>query len=230
MKRVIFFMVLLLFVISIYAEENMPQWLLVDSADNTESTSKSASKSRSSKTSKRSRSRSGSGFDHFGLGGNISLCVPRRDVGFGFALGGHAEFNLGRAGALQYIPTISYWFTNNTTTENDWETVDHDASLGLNLFDLAYIPPWPKRIPVRPYAGLGVAICVNYWDWTTYDPQGDEYASGSGSNRARAGFNMFLGMEIPINQHLTPMVEIRFTGGHRDVRVFRLTGGFSYCF
>lgn len=250
MKQVIFFIAFLLCSTGMIFGESNSDWLLTDSTEESESSSESgsssssnsSSRSRSSKSKKsttRTRTQNNNiGYDHFGVGGNISLVVPWRDVGFGFASGGHIEINLGRFGAAQYAPTIAYWFANDksTKTENGWvtESKDHDAGLNLNFFDIAYLPPVPKTLPIRPYVGFGPTICVNFgrWEWAVYNPDGDVTSSGSGDwdDGAHGGFNMFLGTEFPIKS-FTPYTEIRFTASRwRYIRVFRLTAGFNICF
>jgi len=238
MNRFAFFIVVFL-LSSICAEETTPQWLLEDETVEEESVEENSVAEEKGKRSSRSRSNMGGfGYHHWGLGGNISLCFPERpiDLGFGFALGGHIEFRFDRIGAIQYVPTVAYWFSNDETssTANFWttENFDHDAQLALNLFDLKYIPPLPIRLPISPYLGLGLTICIHFyeWSWTTYTPVGVVSSSGRGKgDDSSAGFNIFIGTDFPINDKWVPMVEFRYTA-NRDVRVLRITGGISYCF
>ncbi len=238
MKRTALFIVVFL-LSSMYAEETTPQWLLEDETVEEETVQEDTYAEEEGSSYSTSRSSSGgSGFDHWGLGMNISLCFPERplDLGFGFALGGHIEFRFDKIGAIQYMPTVAYWFTNDksSTTANLWTTegFDHDAQLALNLFDLKYIPPLPIRLPISPYLGLGLTICINFyqWSWTTYAPNGTVSSSSRGKgDDSSAGFNIFIGTDFPINDKWVPMVEFRYTA-NRDVRVVRITGGISYCF
>lgn len=238
MKRSTFLIIVFLLG-SIYAEETTPQWLLEDETVEEESVEEEPFAEEEGQRSSRSRSNSGGfGFDHWGLGMNISLCLPERpiDLGFGFALGGHIEFRFEKIGAIQYVPTVAHWFANDVTsttsngvTTEDW---DHDAQLALNLFDLKYIPPLPIRLPISPYLGLGLTICIHFYQWsrTTYLPTGAVFTSYRGKgDDSSAGFNIFIGTDFPINAKWVPMVEFRYTA-NRDVRVVKITGGISYCF
>jgi len=160
-------------------------------------------------------------FNGLGVGGQLGLVVPEYDgPAFGFGINGMAEFDLGRFGRLQFIPTLTFWFDSD-----EWRNgagvkfEDLNGQIVMNLFDTKYLFPL-QRYPVNPYVGFSpfpcIVININK-RWIDNEEEWDY-------NDADAGFNIFTGVDFPIKNKFVPYFEWRFMASHEWA--MRVTGGF----
>lgn len=186
------------------------------------------------------------GYQNWGIGGGLSLVVPEngwgkyfanQNVGPGMELKGVVRFKIGHAGEVHYVPSINWWGRWDKWGEegqytdvalNDWE-------LNINLFDARYVPPMPKNVPIKPYAGFGlisfsiyhysedIGERVYYWNGWEHDYWGGYYNSDT---RFKISQNFFVGAEFtPYRSDFWPYVEFRLTSG--NVSDFIMTAGFT---
>lgn len=171
----------------------------------------------------------GISFDGLGTGGQISVVVPEKQYfggdgpAFGFGFQGMAQFNLGRFGAAQYIPSFTFWFNSDKMVINTEPREERKGQVTLNLFDVKYFPP-TADIFIKLYVGVSALPCIVV---NTYHEErnGIDYRSWRDTD---PGFNFFGGIEFPVSTAFVPYVEWRITATRNWA--MRLTGGFLICF
>jgi len=150
-------------------------------------------------------------YTRFGIGGKLGA-VSNYNWGSG-ALGIHMPFvfDLGQYGELQYIPGISFWYAEY----DRWRDPDHwgtHTQIGIDVFDVKYLPPFPSTIFIKPFIGLGPAIKVNSWNGDSYYYK-DHYYWRRPGTYTNLGFNLFLGIDFPVTNRFVPFIEFRGSTG-----------------
>lgn len=150
------------------------------------------------------------------------------DHAFDIGAMGDLAFSLGRYGEIHYKPGVGIWFGGAhrdiwvTTPTGDAVLVEQDwlaLEFHIDFADLAYYFPLPRNIFVRPYAGLGPMIAINYI--SAEHPFG-----GWDETDARVGLNIFAGADFRINPRTYAFFEMRGRVSRWDV--FKLKGGMHF--
>lgn len=180
------------------------------------------------------------GYQNWGIGGGLSLVVPENSwwgvysntgVGPGVELKGTVRFGLGNAGSVHYVPSINWWGRwdkwGDKNLHNDVEISEWE--LNMNFFDARYVPPVPKDLVIKPYAGFGLLgfsiyhykeeIGINH---NTPYHQGYTYIEDTDFEVIQ---NFFLGAEFTLNNGFWPYMEFKFSNG--NVHEFIMTAGFT---
>ncbi len=171
----------------------------------------------------------GISFDGLGAGAQLSFVVPERDnlggdgPAFGFGFQGMAEFDVGRFGALQYVPSFTFWFKPDKWTYNSVRVEELEGQVTLNLFDIKYFPPLAD-IFIKLYVGISPLPCIVI---NTYHREDDNREITSWRD-ADPGFNIFGGIDFPVSDVIVPYFEWRMTLSHKWA--MRLSGGLMICF
>jgi hypothetical protein len=168
-----------------------------------------------------------SGF--YGAGPKLSF-VGVEHYGAGVGWGGHVLFriDLGRAGALDIYPNLEMWFSGDDHKYRHWNWwyEQRILEIAVNL-DARYAFPVPGSVPVKPFAGMGVAapvIDVYSVEWHDIDdPNFDRDYYADDDTDVDAGFNFFGGIDFPMGYRHMGFVELRGKIGGPDV--FKLTFG-----
>lgn len=168
----------------------------------------------------------------FGAGGQLSVVNPidqgsKIKATIGFGAQGIGEFDLGKIGVFQYVPSITYWRkTMEYALSDEWKY----SQLCLNLFDIKYIFPIKKDLIFKPYAGLGPTIVINthHYEWpvlTGFDIYGNPiYDLVDHTDRfTDGGFNIFAGCDFQFSPKVVPFVEVRMCASAWSA--FKLTFG-----
>lgn len=176
------------------------------------------------------------GFQNWGLGGEISIAVPDNSwgvyytipgVGPGVAVRGVVRWKVGAGGFIQYSPSVSMWArwnhwgdqSNHTNVSlNDWE-------LNFNITDVRYLPPIPDNVAIKPYVSLGL-IGFSIYHYKEEIGSADYVGAYYNSDTDFAFSQTFaLGAEFEVDGNLWPYFEFKFSSG--DIGDFVTSIGFT---
>jgi hypothetical protein len=143
-----------------------------------------------------------------GIGGGLGVAIVDGaepvDGGVNFDFHGDIAFDLGKAGELHYIPSLSFWVGNDENAYYDYTALQ----FLFNAFDLRYYPPIPSS-PVRPFFGMAPTIVISHMNIEYFD----EMRFDSDDSELSAGFNLYAGADFRLNSTLRLFTELRGTFG-----------------
>lgn len=173
--------------------------------------------------------------------GMVVVNTHRIDADLAFDVAGRGDIavSFGKFGEAHYKPTIGVFFGGSSDhafrydITGLWYTAHYDdfaLEVHLDIADIAYYPPVPEKLFVKPYAGLGLTVVIDHWSReVVYDgpvPAYQAYYWTEDGTFAHAGFNAYAGVDFKINDRIAPFVEIRGRASQWDL--FKLTGGMMF--
>lgn len=155
------------------------------------------------------------------------------DAAFDAGVVVHVKMDLGRYGAIHYRPGAGVWFGGHTddtrvSINNVWYVYEYSyfaLETRLDIADFSYYFPIPQEFIVRPFAGLGPMLAIDYYSYEADDPR-DWIDDSWDDTDVHVGFNIMAGADFRINQRVSAFVEMRARPAHWDA--FKFGGGILF--
>jgi len=177
------------------------------------------------------------GYKGWAVGGGLSLAVPddgwgyygNKNVGPGVELSSLIRFKIGKAGWIQYSPSVNWWGRwdswGDDSKNTDVDLVDWE--LNFNVTDVRYAPPVGDEFLLKPYIGFGlIGFSIYYFKEefgsAAWPHVGDYHNSDTDFAPMQ---NFFMGTEFDTGSDMWPYVEFKLSNG--DVDDFLVTVGFT---